>query len=178
MILYTFQTIEAWNNAHSIGKFIADPKEVCKQWSNWSSILEANAYMRSKMYEKLKFSGYPMWTWLKKPDLRSYGCKDQICFKIDIPAERCLISNFNMYNFVINNDYLSLSEKEYTNFDAIQVTPTEKEHSWRHIFDLDLPKNKLQARWLGSKENQIYQVCVDEIYISEIVKVIRWPKIK
>jgi hypothetical protein len=178
MILYTFQTLEAWEEAHKIGKFVTDPKKVKAEWSNWPEILKANTYMRSQMLLKNGFKGYPIWTWLKKPDLRSYSSKNTICFSIDIPEDRCLISNFLLYHSVINEDFLALTSSEYDKIDNKEITILDKTKSWQHIFDLDIPKNKVQENWLGTKQQQVYQVCVDEIYTSEIIKIIRWPKLK
>lgn len=102
---------------------------------------------------------YPVWAWhtfcgkRKKPDLRynCYGHKGEelVCMELDIPDEYVLLSDFELWHFVLNNWWLDtemfrdgFSEDDYDkNRQAFHSLSKEEqkrltEESWLNIFDI------------------------------------------
>lgn len=97
---------------------------------------------------------YPIWAWYrrdgkeKKPDLRSSGYETSgvkcVCIELEIPDEKVLLSDFDLWNYVLNNWWLddSKSEEEYDKlYEWFDVLPYEerermKRESWKKIFDI------------------------------------------
>ena len=83
---------------------------------------------------------YPVWlyhTWegkRKRPDMRqSYAATGTpiVLLTVEIPDEKVLLSDFDLWNMVMNECYLSTSEE-----DAFPHSPKETCESWNKIFDL------------------------------------------
>lgn len=125
-------------------------------------------WMRSKMSEKISnFSGdKPIWAWIKKPSLKQIKQESGKICRITalIPIERILLSDFDTWHFVLNQQYLSLNEKD----DKPTYTEEEMYDSWDKVFDIH-PRTDKEIPWLGGK---VYiQACVDRIYKDEIISV-------
>ena len=182
MLLYTLQTHEAFGRAIKEGKFSGDLRKIKKHWGkDWKmSFGPAYQFMMDQMAKRLPhFSGdYPMWAWNNKPDLRCSEWKwdggPWVLFSIEVPESRVLLSDFSLYHSLLMDSYISLTSDEDETVDRNGYNRKEKEKSWERIFDLNLPSNKKQERWLGRKKDRELQACVDNIYIDEIVDVIKW----
>jgi hypothetical protein len=124
----------------------------------------------------LNYTGeYPIWAYAWKPDLRyrrsEYKFKT-VYLILDVPDERVLLSCYDGWHAVMNNSYLSITEKEDEKMQ--NATQRQKERSWERIFDLDL---KYDPDWMGEK--RYLQACIDRVYLHEIKTIRRlkpWGK--
>lgn len=103
---------------------------------------------------------YPVWAWhtfcgkRKKPDLRHtcYGAKGEelVCIEFEIPDNKVLLSDFELWHFVLNNWWLDtemflpgFTEEQYDAnhklFEALSPEEKQKkiEESWLNIFDVN-----------------------------------------
>lgn len=87
---------------------------------------------------------YPVWAWYqwegirKRPDMRShrrYTPRGEpiVLLTIDVPDTEVMLSDFDMWHFVLSDDYLPLSEED----ERLDFTQEEKLISWNHIFEID-----------------------------------------
>jgi len=114
----------------------------------------------------------PIWAWPTKPNTRfiKWQAKEPLVRIIaDIPKERVLMSDFYLWHDVINEQHISLTEKEYDSI--MDPTDFQTKNSWNHIFDITSIKSKEQMEWLGI--DSMVQYCVDKIYKHEIVSIKR-----
>lgn len=162
MRLWAIQTIDAWNALQRTGVLRANPNVID------DSMLAAYRWMVARMHERLGRSPegcqFPIWAWYQwqgqnrcKPDLRSHAHleKGSHGVRIEIEADETdvLLSDFELWHFVLNYWYLPESEAEGELFDAELATvgldfyrtkplPDLKYHrrieeSWFRIFDLE-----------------------------------------
>ena len=130
---YTIQTKEAWDDALTKG-FL----EFNKKYIYELAFPEYN-WMVDQMKKRLPNYNceYPIWLWLKRPDLRYGGHLEKglrgVLLEVDIDENDVLLSDFIAWHCVLNNDFLSISEDEENG-----ITNITKEESWERIFDLDL----------------------------------------
>ena len=126
---------------------------------------------------------YPVWAWYKhysehkKPDLRraEYGRKSEkmVSMEIDIPDEQVVLSDEELWHFVLNNSYLSRAENEtdYNNdMQQFEVLPeSEKQaetvRSWQTIFDIE----PVDTEWF--KKGRSVQATFWELKAEQIRKV-------
>jgi hypothetical protein len=102
---------------------------------------------------------YPVWAWYrfdgkeKKPDLRhscySYHGDKMVCIELEIPDEKVLLSDFDLWHFPLNDWWLydcfypNYGEKEYDKdhewFKNLspEEQQVEKEKSWERIFNIE-----------------------------------------
>lgn len=108
---------------------------------------------------------YPIWGWLKRPDLRelrhikdpNLPRKNQwVLLELDIPKEEVLISDFNLWIYITNNEYIALSDEDLQIFKTIPPSPEKAKaikDSWvRCLKDEKAPfskKFKKPALWQG-----------------------------
>ncbi|MEE5988217.1 DUF3841 domain-containing protein [Ligilactobacillus equi] len=129
---------------------------------------------------------YPLWAWCKqngkhaKPDFRdpsNYYYDQTVCLELEIPAEEVLLSDYDLWHFVLNNIYLSpiictphyeeyytLQEKCYDLQDNwFEALPREKqvavkEKTWEYIFETPYSNDShtyIQACFWSFKTEQI-----------------------
>ena len=101
---------------------------------------------------------YPVWAWFrfnskeKKPDLRHncYGHRgdEMVCIELEIPDEYVLLSDFDLWHFVLNKWFLpdcfypdyGYEDDEKHDAWLKSLTPEqqeiEREKSWNRIFDI------------------------------------------
>ena len=115
---------------------------------------------------------YPMWAWYqwkgkrKKRDMRESGYAQRgtkiVRLEIEIDDEDVLLSDFDLWHYVLNNWYLPINEqedaefeKQYTDLgvkygdwqdsskqsDALMLIRLRIENSWERIFDLSIEDN-------------------------------------
>lgn len=97
----------------------------------------------------------PVWAWYrhnwkeKKPDLRRIGLGEPgartVCIEIEIPDEEVLLSDFDIWHYVLNDMWFDRSRNE-AEFDERhewfdRLAPEEqkalKKQSWENIFDIE-----------------------------------------
>lgn len=167
MITYwTIQTVEKWHKIKDRGYFIGEKEFV------WEDFLDPYHWMMKKMYEKLpNYHGeYPVWLWTKKPDLRYSGYNTRgtkcVLLKVEIESERVLLSDFDVWHFVLNNSFINIDSIK----DEIEYTSTEIEKSWDSIFDLELLRT--HPDWGGSVScDQLIQGVTGKVPLHEITLV-------
>jgi hypothetical protein len=131
--------------------------------------LDAYTWMNEQMIKHVPdHSGnFPIWAYVNRPNLRKQSpVRENFTVRItaDVPVERVLISNFEMWHCCLNNCHTS-SDDRWDN-----ATPEEIRESWSAIFDLhvDYPKN---YDWFYTDR---FQATVDGIRASEIVDIRRY----
>lgn len=111
---------------------------------------------------------YPIWAWFrfnskeKKPDLRHscYGHRgdEMVCIELEIPDEYVLLSDFDLWHFVLNKWWLydcfrpgycdEDNEVDEAWFKSLtkEQQEIEKEKSWERIFNIEPFENDWIAR--------------------------------
>lgn len=159
MVLWTIQPVCVLDELEQYGVYRAraDRIDMLEYWGP--------SYLWLCNFLKQKDTGpedvqYPVWAWhtfcgkRKKPDLR-YNCyghsgEELVCIEFDIPEDKVLLSDFELWHFVLNNWWLDVGmfEPDYTEEDydinhkkfaalSQQEQDEEKERSWLNIFDVD-----------------------------------------
>ena len=178
MRIYTFQTQKAFENAAKIGFFRGDPSEILKYWDDsWDPMFKgAYEFIIEEMKKRMPYVGpYPIWAWAERPDLRKerHTFHDKtLLITAEVPDERILLSDFEMYHACLDNSYLSWTEKEddcMTALGEMEPSAEEKRESWKKMFDIKKKRTADEARWLGKET--IVQCCIDGISMKEIVKI-------
>ncbi len=131
----------------------------------------AYEWMRMQMARRIaNFSGdYPVWAWVKRPDLRRSGHEKRgthmLMLTLEIPKRRVLVSDFEGWVYApINDHYLCEGEEEDARLRRRENPPSEEERrqSWEKIF-----KPPRHPGWYG--DGDWWQACVDRVYLQEIV---------
>lgn len=120
----------------------------------------------------------PIWAWYryegkhKKPDLRKTlhlprGEKG-VCIDFEIEKESVLLSEFNMWHYVLNNVYLSTTQQEELLRDGLEkegrLELAALHKSWERIFDIDAG----DENWFGKRENRQIQACIPKFKIENV----------
>lgn len=148
--------------------------------------LPAYRWMTAQMQQRIGPAPFkealPFWAWFQayglkkaKPDLRRSGHlpggRKGVRLQLEIPAEQVLLSDFELWHYVLNNWYLPISLADGELFERkrkkqwITEQKTVIQESWQRIFDLDFAvaeisdvyeKKSLQATfWELKLENVI-----------------------
>lgn len=163
MILWTIQSIEAWNTLQAFGVLRA------KREYAEGEFIPAYEWIAEQMEKRLgaqrPFPGaLPIWAWYqwdgekrKRPDLRSRSFLSSgekgVRIEFEIPAEHVLLSDFNLWHYVLNYWYLGSSSADCETFEKdlakrelsfYETKPLpnleldrEIRESWERIFDLE-----------------------------------------
>lgn len=192
MILWTIQTLEAWKILNRDGGLRADPSRVEDYWRpayQWMA-----AQMRQRLDCQPSESSLPIWAWFqwhgehkRRPDLRSSAHlpKGTRGVRIEFEANetQVLLSDFELWHYVLNYWYLPESEAEGEAFEAelakvglsyyaSKPLPDPKYHerierSWLRIFDLNWSCDGIASR----KEDKSIQAALWELRMENIRKV-------
>ena len=80
-------------------------------------------WLRERMRERVEGYGGrpPIWYWLEKPNMRGTswgpGGVRVVRAALEIPAERVLVSDFDLWHVPLNNGYLAVDEADDGAFD-------------------------------------------------------------
>jgi hypothetical protein len=128
-------------------------------------------WMMEQMKNRIpNYSGeYPIWLWIKKPDMRStshFGSYTK-CVRITVELEPAdvLVSDFLDWHCVLNDGFNAHNEQEYDDFYEGKLVIT-KEQSWERMFDYNRPRDPV---WGGSGD--WLQGVTGRIYLGQIRKV-------
>jgi hypothetical protein len=192
MILWTIQTIEAWEILQRTGTLRCDPNFSEKDF------LDSYKWIAEQMHKRLQLDApegaFPLWAWYqwdgerrRRPDMRARGhlppgekgCR--IEFEID--DNQVLLSDFDLWHFVLNYWYLAASMTEDEAFDARLAEKglfITNEHplpdpdldaairkSWERIFDLDWYEEDMTH----PKEKKIIQATFWELSMDSVKRV-------
>lgn len=120
--------------------------------------LEAYYWMAEQLRNKVpppKGVSLPIWAWYRayglshiKPDLRKRGHLESgekgVRIEFDIPENLVLLSNFDAWHSVLNDNCFAVNDAEYEYYENIKETcpiaeyEAIKRKSWEKIFDLEL----------------------------------------
>lgn len=146
MICWSMQTLEVWKQAQEKGYLEGNSEHLL--------FPEQYIWMMEQMKARLPhYKGeYPIWIWIKKPDMRSTGHFEggTTCVRltIDINEKDVLLSDLDRWNIVLNSGFCSDNEHEAAEFEK-GVLKMTKEKSWERIFDL---KRVVDVSWTGNGE--------------------------
>ncbi len=158
MRLWTIQTEAAWSELDKRGSLR------CRRIDADRDMLPAYDWMASQM--KLRIGGgiasLPLWAWLqydgedrKRPDLRSSGHLPRgtrgYRVEIEMGDDEVLLSDYELWHYVLNYWYLGCSEFDANKFDLRHNSPVFSwthppcskqldrtiRRSWERIFDVD-----------------------------------------
>jgi len=189
MILWTIQNLSAWKMLQSRGCLQASRSCIQEQ------LYPAYRWMKSQMRQRLGKSPFPdcfpLWAWVqwqgcnkKRPDLRFSGHmpSGEIGVLIEFHAEapEVLLSDFDLWHYVLNYWYLPNSNEDEARFDAVfasvaantpsevptsnQAFHTQIRKSWEKIFDIhwscpdiasELTQKQIQATLWQLNRNQV-----------------------
>lgn len=178
MILWTFQTLSAWKMLQSTGCLQAIRSSMEEHFR------PAYRWMKDQMRQRLGkppcADCFPLWAWFqwhgcnkRRPDLRFSGhlLHGETGVLIELHAEESevLLSDFELWHYVLNYWYLPHSNKDEARFDAILAslaanTPSEVHtsnqafhadvrNSWRRIFDIHWSRPNIASEF-GRKQIQ------------------------
>jgi hypothetical protein len=192
MTLWTIQPVGAWTALKRRGNLRGDARRVEKSYR------PAYEWMAKQMEQRIGLppteNAQPIWAWYRwrgeqqrKPDLRSGAHLDRgqtgIRLELDVEERRVLLSDFDLWHFVLNYWYLPASEKEGDAFEAelaakglsffeIKPVPIERYHqaieaSWSRIFDLDFIAEGI----VSPQQQKCQQACLWEIEPADVTDV-------
>jgi len=162
MKLWTIQNQETYKLLRKNGILHANDEYLwCKD-----SLKHAYDWMASELGKKdIKPDGirYPIWAWYqwqgkrKKRDLRERGFSARgdkmVQLEIEIPDEKVLLSDFEVFHCVLNNMYISLSEEDYDLFKEWHESQGIKYGDWKHDTSQDEKLQKVKRAivesWAG-----------------------------
>lgn len=191
MRLWTIQPCHAWELLQRQGKLQTEPALIEPDF------LPAYRWMREQMIVR---SGaihsnppFPIWAWYqygpqKKPDLRRSGHLPRgscgVRLECEIEESRVLLSDFDLWHFVLNYWYLSDDENDDAAFDSLlearglnyyrqeplsdPVLHARIAASWQRIFDLDWINE-----YTGStrREEKYIQATFWELRLSDVKRI-------
>ena len=168
MILWTIQSITAWRVMEDTGILRCAPDFVDPDF------VAAYKWMAQQMNERLDIpsvnNAFPLWAWYQyqnekraKPDLRVRGFfprgQKGIRIEFEVDDAKVLLSDYELWHYVLNYWYLPRSTADEESFDA---TLSEKglsfykskplpdpfydnriKESWTRIFDIDWAENEI-----------------------------------
>lgn len=162
MTLWTIQPIGVYENLIETGRYICDINK-----SGMADFRGAYDWLAEQMISKIGAPPtgvkYPIWAWYKdgekyKPDLRharfAYGNKGErfACIEIEIPDENVVLSDFDDWHSIMNDDLISFTEEEYHQLqkDYNQLSESDRQKmkydNWQRVFDVDCFKNEWTRR--------------------------------
>ena len=122
-----------------------------------------NNYLMEKS-KKPEGINYPIWAWFryngkeKKPDLRHSAYAPSgtkcVCLELELPDSDVLLSDFDLWHFVLNNWWIddSKNEDEWDKnqdwFNTLSYEKQEelKKKSWEKIFDIEIEINDWERK--------------------------------
>jgi len=162
LTLWTVQSAGAWAKLKQDGALRADARRILRYYRG------AYDWMSQEMERRLGYrpskGALPLWAWYqwngatcRRPDLRCSGYmpRDERCVRIefDISERFVLLSDFDLWHYVLNYWYLPKSLKDDEAFEAelarhglssYKARPLQDQayhgritESWKRIFDLD-----------------------------------------
>jgi Domain of unknown function (DUF3841) len=121
---------------------------------------------------------YPLWGWCsfgdrrsRKPDLRIKwhlppGTRG-VRLEFELPAERVLLSQFEMWTWILGGHYIPLTRRELATVEhaTTKVSRSKRLKSWERVFDLACGSSAL---W-GPSESRRIQACMSHIRKDDLV---------
>jgi len=198
MKLWTIQAQEAYKLLRKNGVLHANEEYLwCNDGVNLKYAYNWMAAELGKKDAKPDGINYPIWAWYqwqgkrKKRDMRESGFSARgdhvVQLEIEIPDEKVLLSDFDVFHCVLNNQYICSSNEENEEFDKwynsleikygegiydasqeekLQLVAEKIEESWAGVFDL----TKEDDNWLyGKNEHKSIQAVFWELREDQII---------
>ena len=158
MKLWTIQPIKVIEILETKGYYLCDISK--SEYCNNNEFVKAYEWMVSMMDERgilrpQENVSFPIWAWhtrdwkQKRPDYiltEFVQTKDgmMVCIELEVPDSQVLLSDYNLWNFVLNDIWLDDSQCEsdweekqkWYNMQMPEVQKMTKRDSWKRIFDL------------------------------------------
>lgn len=178
--VYTFQHADTLPLLVKRGYLTGNEEFILPIAEKWTFLLKPYEWMRKQMTKRIKSHSkeWPIWARIESPPHNllakaRYG-DSQILIKASVPLSRCLLSDFNLWEMVMNHFYLADSVREAKDHldDKIKIPKRKIESSWRKIFDIGKPKNMALGKYIIGDDivkGRHIQVCIDRIYLDEII---------
>jgi hypothetical protein len=125
---------------------------------------------------------YPIWAWVKKPDLRFSGYleKNSECVMLSITYDirHILFSDFQKWHFVLSKCYLPIDENDNNDFERFLFKKSLndlhyddmpngiKEHiknSWNRVFEFD------NNDYWGDPKKRVIQATIPSLMLSDVI---------
>ena len=175
------------------GRLVADGRRVDRDFK------PAYRWMARQMAQRIgaapRNAAYPLWAWAHwlvgkhRPDMRfsGHGMPGAACFRLtlEMPKSDVLLSDFDLWHFVLNGSYIAASEVEDEAFDGELATagaplagpypePFRRrvEQSWQRVFDLD--RTGVDPAWHGSTDERAIQATLWQVQASQVRKIERF----
>jgi hypothetical protein len=190
MILWTIQTIEAWNTAQRSGQLICEPEFSERDYSrayDWMG-----QQMEARIGPRQNPRHRPIRAWLQwggparpRPDLRSVGHlqtgRHGVRIEFTASDDEVLLSDFEWWHAVLNGWYVATSKADNARFDReaelhhksgyarkshVEID-NELMESWQRIFDLD----RYEPGWDSRPEERAVQATLWQIPLESVRKV-------
>lgn len=170
MLLWTIQAVDAWKKFQQSGVLSGKRQYVDPYFLDAYQWLVEQ--MKTRIGPQPESDAFPIWAWYqwegrkKKPDLRSGGYLPKgewgVSIEFEVCDKRVLLSDFDLWHYVLNYWYLPRSLAEGDRFEAelaerglsfyaSKPLPDINYHrqiveSWQRIFDLDWHEEEITAR--------------------------------
>ena len=190
MRLWTIQPVDFWEASKGRGLLRADGRRL----THGRDFPLQYRWMREQIGKRL--AGYggkcPVWCWSEKPDMRmtcwAAGGTEVVRLEVEVPEERVLVSDFELWHFPLNNGYLSRNKADDEEFDAEVERRTGKEFarwheeifpedlrerlldSWERIFPDRWGEIEVEEEWHASPPGNRLQAIVEEISVGEVLR--------
>ena len=184
MILWTMQPVEVWQEIQETGVYRCDPAR-----SSMPEFTDMYEWLIRQMEQRIgpppAGVTYPVWAWYmqngkhRKPDLRTErwgygpGGEEYACIEFEIPDDRVLLSDFEVWHIVLCNGLIAESEEEDNRQDTYYDSLTSEEQkaykdkNWERVFDI----TPLNNHWI--KRGSWVQATVWELR-KEMIRGVRF----
>jgi len=187
MIMWTVQPMTVYQQLLREGTFHCDPKQA---WAMDDELFRpAYEWLAGQMTRKIGPAPMnvtvPIWAWYrwgwqhKRPDFRYYhDYPDQVCLEVEVPEEQVLLSEFEVWNCILNDGFLGEAttdaefDQEQAWFDGLPAKRqlVLKHNSWKKVFKIDPIHG--ESDWQG----KTVQGCFWELKTEQIRHVLRIRK--
>lgn len=195
MLLWTIQTIEAWETLKNTRTLCCNSK--LSEHEFMTAYLWMAEQMRKRLQYRCRYRTLPLWAWYqwegkcrKKPDLRSTGFlprgHEGVRIEFELNNDEVLLSDFSLWHYVLNYWYLPKSKTEGEAFAAelaarelsfyeTKPLPDYEYHlrikqSWERIFDIDWTQDSITS----AKKSKSIQACFWELKLGDVKRVDRF----
>jgi hypothetical protein len=196
MILWSIISQEAWIELQKKGRLRTNRNHITEDF------LHSYLWMKKQMEHRLRSppwgkNAFPVWAWYqwdgkkrRMPDLRSGGHLEKgdrgVRLECNLPQDRILLSDFELWHFVLNYGYLPENDEDDSRFENIlkkkQMSVVRFGHknpmplkyhkmlekSWERIFDLDwIARN---PNFYPNDEHQSIQATLWELNLTDVIR--------
>lgn len=150
MRIYSFQTEDQYKNYLKNNIIIADPNKVM--------FPKSYKWLTSQLNLKIENPNNrlcPMWGWFQygekiEPTTKEYDLLEKgtigYKFTLEIPDNEVVLSDFDLWHFVLNNWPIFEDENKYD--EDLELSTKEIEKTWNFIFDLNFGDQSSDEKYI------------------------------